>query len=81
MMGMNMASRNPSAQDISRPTVYDLQESNPWVQVAKSLWLKDSAMRRVKHDLIKKEIWDRLESESFTLKSLLILENLQILER
>jgi hypothetical protein len=80
-MGMNMASRNLHAPELTRPTVQDLQEGNRWVQTAKTRWLKDAAVRRAKHDVIKEEIWDGLESESFAQKSLLILENLQILER
>jgi len=80
-MGMDMASHSLSAPDSSHQTVHDLQEGSRWVQTVKSLWLKESAVGRVKHDVIKKEIWDGLESESFALKSLLVLENLQILER
>ena len=38
-------------------------------------------MSKVKPDVVKKEIWDVLEREDFPHRSLLILENLQILER
>lgn len=65
----------------ARPTVSDLQDDNHWVGLAKTHWLKEKPARKVKPDTIKKDIWDVLESEGFTLHSLLILENLHILEK
>jgi intron-binding protein aquarius len=68
----------------SRPTVSDLQGDNPFAQLAKLYWLKSSkraAKVKVKPDVVKKEIWDVLEQEDFSYRSLLTLENLQILER
>lgn len=70
--------------DDSRPTVGDLEE-NVFVQVAKAHWLKKATKKaakvKVKADVLKLEIWDELEKDNFSFKSLLILENLQILER
>ncbi|KAI9044224.1 RNA helicase aquarius [Aspergillus affinis] len=65
----------------SRPTVEDFREDSPWVQLAKTHWLETSKVRKVKPDTIKKDIWDPLEAENFSLHSLLALENLNILEK
>jgi intron-binding protein aquarius len=65
----------------TRPTVSDLHEDNHWVNLAKTYWLKQGKVRKAKHDVIKKEIWDPLEAEGFSLRSLLTLENLNVLEK
>lgn len=65
----------------SRPTVEDFREESSWVQVAKTHWLDSSKVRKVKQDVIKKELWDALEAENFSLRSLLTLENLNVLEK
>lgn len=49
--------------------------------LAKTHWLTQSKVRRPKQDAIKKDFWDPLEAEGFPLRTLLILENLHILER
>jgi intron-binding protein aquarius len=70
--------------DDERPTVADLQGETPFAQLAKEHWLKASkkgAKVKVKPDVLKSEIWDVLEQENFAFKSLLILENLRILEK
>jgi intron-binding protein aquarius len=70
--------------DDGRPTVADLQGENPFAQLAKKHWLKTSkkpAKVKVKPDVLKTEIWDVLEQENFAFKPLLVLENLQILEK
>ncbi|KAK2863709.1 hypothetical protein FQN49_004072 [Arthroderma sp. PD_2] len=64
-----------------RPTVNDFQDENPWVSLAKAHWLKPSKVRKARPEVIKNEIWDPLQSEGFPLHSLLILENLHILEK
>ncbi|KAL4803938.1 hypothetical protein BDV18DRAFT_143505 [Aspergillus unguis] len=64
----------------SRPTVEDFRDDSPWVQLAKSHWANATNVRKVKHDVIKKDIWDPLEAENFSFRSLLTLENLNILE-
>ena len=69
--------------DHNRPTVADLQGDNHYTQFARKTWLSGSAVnaKTIKPDFLKKELWDVLESEGFQYKSLLILENLQCLER
>lgn len=64
----------------TRPTVVDFREDNPWVQLAKAHWL-DKKVRKVKPDVIKKQLWDPLEAENFSNRSLLVLENLNVLEK
>ncbi|WEW59376.1 hypothetical protein PRK78_004847 [Emydomyces testavorans] len=64
-----------------RPTVNDLQEENKWVALARAHWLKASRPRKVRPEVIKNDIWDPLVSEGFSLHSLLLLENLHILEK
>ena len=65
-----------------RPVVGDLEGENHWTSLARKHWLKVTASGkvRVKPNIIKGEIWDVLESEAFAFRSLLILENLQVLE-
>ncbi|KAJ6140519.1 hypothetical protein N7470_010315 [Penicillium chermesinum] len=64
----------------TRPTVVDFREDSPWVQLAKAHWL-DVKVRKVKSDAIKKQLWDPLEAEGFSSRSLLVLENLNVLEK
>lgn len=79
---MGLDTRQAMAHSLdSRPTVEDFREDSPWVQLAKTLWSETSKTRKVKPDTIKKEIWDPLEAENFSLHSLLALENLNILEK
>jgi len=70
-------------RDDSRPSVSDLQGNGPFAQLAKKYWLKSnkSAKITVKPEVLKNEIWDVLEKEDFSYRSLLTLENLHILER
>ena len=69
--------------DDGRPTVSDLQGESPFAQLAKKHWLKPGkkSVVKIKPQVLKKEIWDVLEQEGFSYKTLLVLENLQILER
>lgn len=70
--------------DDGRPTLADLQGENPFAQLANKHWLKSTkkaAKVKVKEDVLRSGIWEVLEQEDFTFKSLLVLENLQILER
>lgn len=79
---MGLQTRQAMAPGLdSRPNVDDFREDSPWVQLAKSHWLEGSKTRKVKQDVIKKEIWDPLEAEKFAFRSLLTLENLNILEK
>lgn len=55
-----------------------------FAQLAKQHWLKPSkktAKVKVKNDVLKRDIWDPLEKDKFSITSLLALESLQILER
>ncbi|KAK2739281.1 hypothetical protein FQN57_006616 [Myotisia sp. PD_48] len=64
-----------------RPTVNDFQGENHWVSLAQTHWLKSTKARKARPEVLKNEIWDRLQAEGFPLHSLLILENLHILEK
>ena len=71
------------ALDISAGTS-DGQEDgvNPWEELARKYWLgRDKAPTKVKPEVIKKAIWEPLEADTFSLRSLAILESCQILER
>lgn len=61
--------------------VGDPGDDNYWAQLAKKHWPKAVKSKKAKPDLIKKEIWDVLEQEAFHFRSLLMLENLQLLEK
>lgn len=66
-----------------RPSVADLLGGNPFAQLAQRHWLKTtkkSTKVKVKPEVLKKDIWDVLQEEDFAYKSLLVLENLRILE-
>ncbi|GLI79995.1 hypothetical protein PoHVEF18_008343 [Penicillium ochrochloron] len=65
----------------SRPTVVDFREDNPWVKLAHAHWSDAKKVRKVKPEVIKQQLWDPLEAEGFTNRSLLILENLNVLEK
>ncbi|KAL5356234.1 hypothetical protein BJX96DRAFT_186187 [Aspergillus floccosus] len=79
---MGLQSRQAMAHGLdSRPTVEDFREDSAWVQLAKTHWLETSKVRKVKQDVIKKDLWDALEAENFSFRSLLTLENLNILEK
>jgi intron-binding protein aquarius len=65
----------------SRPTVVDFREDNPWVKLAQAQWSDAKKVRKVKPAVIKQQLWDPLEAEGFTNRSLLILENLNVLEK
>ncbi|KAL1996333.1 hypothetical protein VTN49DRAFT_98 [Thermomyces lanuginosus] len=79
---MGLETSSGMAQSLeTRPTVSDLHGDNHWASVAKTRWLKQGKVPKVKHDDIKRELWDPLEKEGFPLRALLILENLNILEK
>ena len=52
-----------------------------WTQLAEKHWIKPSKGSKLAPQVIKTEIWDVLEEEGFEYRSLLALENLQILEK
>ena len=59
----------------------ELEDGNPWTQLAQKHWSKPSKSGKVKSEFIKNEIWDVLEAEDFPFQSLLLLENSQLLEK
>ena len=75
----------PDASDsqslLARPTVADLHGENAFAQVARTNWLGAAKAPKVRPEVLKKEIWDELEKVDFAYSSLLVLENLQLLER
>lgn len=83
-------SRPNNAGPSGRPTVADLEGESEFATLARQHWLKtpkqatkakSKAKVKVKNNVLKREIWDTLEKENFPLKSLLVLEGLQTLER
>lgn len=57
-------------------------EESHWSELAQKHWPKPtSKTKKVKADVIKKEIWDVLEGDAFDVRSLLELERLQLLEK
>lgn len=69
-----------SRADAITPTIAELQQ-NPYSDVARTHWLNSSKEPKVRQNVIKSDLWDRLENERFAFGSLVILENLQLLER
>ena len=64
-----------------RPDIADLEGENYWTQLARKYWSKTTVIGTVKAEVIKTEIWDVLEDENFQFRSLLILENLRLVEK
>jgi intron-binding protein aquarius len=58
-----------------------LHGENHFAQVARKNWLTAKRTPKVRPEVVKKELWDELENADFAYSSLLILENLQLLER
>ncbi|KAF2000105.1 hypothetical protein P154DRAFT_492683 [Amniculicola lignicola CBS 123094] len=65
----------------ARPTVAVLDDENTFAQVAKKHWLNATKTPKVRPEVVKQELWDELEKVEFAYPSLLVLENLQLLER
>lgn len=60
----------------------DAEEEGHWAQLAQKHWSKPTnKTKKVKADVVKKEIWDVLEGEAFGYRSLLQLESVQLLEK
>lgn len=72
---------NDSALVHARPTVADLHGENHFAQVARKNWLAAKKTPKVRPEVVKKELWDELDNVDFAYSSLLVLENLQLLER
>jgi len=75
------STRAPAPAEDLTPTIISPDRRNQWAEVASKLWLKPKKSRaKTKSDVVKQEIWDVLEGESFRYPSLLALENVQALE-
>lgn len=70
-----------SSSTTARPTVADLHGDNHFAQVARKTWLEVPKTPAVRPEVVKKELWDELEKVDFAYSSLLVLENLQLLEK
>lgn len=79
--GAAAANANESWTQHARPTVADLHGENHFAQVARKHWLSAKKAPKVRPEVVKKELWNELESADFAYSSLLVLENLQLLER
>jgi len=58
----------------------DLHGDGHFAQTARRWWLREKAAK-FNPEILKTDLYDILEKENFGLKALLILENLQILEK
>jgi len=79
--GGSVAHATESSSLHARPTVADLHGENHFAQVARKNWLTAKKTPKVRPEVVKKELWDELEKVDFAYSSLLVLENLQLLER
>ncbi|KAF2738138.1 hypothetical protein EJ04DRAFT_486889 [Polyplosphaeria fusca] len=79
--GASSAHATDSSNLRSRPTVAELHGDNPFAQVAQKHWLHSKKSPKVRPEVIKQELWDELEKADFAYPQLLVLENLQLLEK
>jgi intron-binding protein aquarius len=79
--GPSSGAKSDMAMVHARPTVADLHGENHFAQVARKNWLAAKKTPKVRPDVVKKELWDELDGVDFAYSSLLVLENLQLLER
>ncbi|KAJ4305036.1 hypothetical protein N0V90_000565 [Kalmusia sp. IMI 367209] len=82
--GPDGAATAPATESLTihaRPTIADLHGENHFAQVAKKNWLGGAKAPKARPEVIKQELWDELENVDFAYSSLLVLENLQLLER
>lgn len=79
-MSKASAARDTLATDDGRPTVQELHGDGPFAVAARRWWLREKPAK-FSPNVLKSEFYDVLESQSFGLKALLILENLQFLEK
>jgi intron-binding protein aquarius len=81
VQGPSSGAATDSAIVHARPTVADLHGENHFAQVARKNWLAAKKTPKVRPEVVKQELWDELENADFAYSSLLVLENLQLLER
>lgn len=66
----------------TRPTVAEIHGDSHFAQVAQKHWLASKEpVTRAQPDFLKAELWDPLVRDQFAVSSILLLENLQLLER
>ena len=76
-----MAGDGPSTINGPQEAVEDPEGLDHWKSLAQKYWSKPTKAKKVNQDVIKKEIWDVLQADGFEFRSLLALDNLQILEK
>lgn len=76
-----MANNDPSTIDGPQETVEDPEGVSHWESLALKYWSKSTKAKKVDPEVIRKEIWDVLQTDSFEFRSLLALDNLQLLEK
>ena len=60
----------------------ETENGGHWQQLAEKQWAKPTSKpRKVRAEVVKNDIWDVLEKENYEFRSLLALENLQLLEQ
>ena len=74
-------SRNRNFGSGDAPNLAELVNQSLWDDLAEKYWSKPLGPGKVNPEVIKNEIWDRIENESFEFRTLIALENLQILEK
>lgn len=65
----------------TRPTVDDLTGDNHFAQLARKHWLGKTKQPKVQSNVVKDDIWEVVEKEGFAYGPLLLLEQLQLLEK
>ena len=80
MVEATSSQKDSGTFDDGRPTISDLQGADPLAQAAKKHWANDKNSK-FKSNAVKTDFYDVLEKEGFRYRSLLILEQLQFLER
>lgn len=76
-----MANNDPSTIGGLQETVEDPERLDHWNSLAQKHWLKSTKAKKVDQKVIRNEIWDVLQGSSFEFRSLLALDNLQLLEK
>lgn len=96
MVGLEQPQIPALPNEENRPSISELHGGHPLAQAAQRLWLskpddasttttknkkKGAKKEKFNPNVVKTEFWDVLEKEGFRYRSLLLLENLQFLEK
>jgi hypothetical protein len=89
MMVRTVSQRNNGIVPVMSPQTTEIPSQGDGLQgsklhyadVANKHWLNTKKLGNVKTKVIKQDLWDYLEKDDFDYGSLLLLENLQVLER